>query len=118
MAAIGKGPIATAFPMAGAWLTDLNPGDYVLMVEGGENNTYRLGYAVVFKRAADYVEIPRDNVYVPWYVVETVGGAEPYVVVAPVWSFVARLSRAQVVKLRASGWPVSIQGFADALAGA
>lgn len=117
MAAIGEEPSATALPMASAWLTDLNPGDYVLMVEGGEDNTYRLGYAVVFKRAADYVEVPSDNGYVPWYVVETVGVAEPHVVVAPVWSFVARLHRAQAMKLRVAGWPMSFQGFADALAG-
>lgn len=117
MAAIGDKPSANALPVAVAWLTDLNPGDYVLMVDSGEDNTYRLGYAVVFKRAAEYVESPRDNDYVPWYVVETVGGAEPHVVVAPIWSFVARLHRAQVIKLRAAGWPMSFQGFVDALAG-
>lgn len=116
MAVIEDGPKAIASPVADACLTDLDPGDYVLMVEGGDDYTYRLGYALVYRRAVEYLESPGANGCVPWYVVETVGGAEPHIVVAPVRSFVARLHPTQTIKLRAAGWPTSFQGFADALA--
>jgi hypothetical protein len=97
------------------WRERLKPGDYLVQLSVGWRESVELVYVVTLKEADDYLSDSADDAGTKWYVVQRMDGEDGEVVVAPAWTFAARLADAQVQQLRAARWPKSFQAFLDVL---